>query len=46
MAGIGFRRRLKADGAVFAGIGFGKFSGQAYAGKKVKSEIQPNLQSG
>jgi hypothetical protein len=36
----------EADGAAYAGTGFGKFFGRAYAGKKVKNEIQPNLQKG
>jgi hypothetical protein len=34
----------KGGHAAFAGTGFGKFFGQAYAKKKVKNEIQPNLQ--
>ena len=36
----------KAEHADFAGTGFGKFFGEAYAGKKVKNEVQPNLQKG
>jgi hypothetical protein len=30
----------------FAGTGLGRFFGEAYAGKKVKNEVQPNLQKG
>jgi hypothetical protein len=44
MAGIGFRRWPEADDACFAGTGFREFLGEAYAEKKVKNEIQPNLQ--
>jgi hypothetical protein len=32
--------------AAFAGTSFGSFFRRAYAGKKVKNEIQPNLQKG
>jgi len=34
----------KADGVALLETGIGNFFGEAYAGKKVKNEIQPNLQ--